>query len=163
MKKWLLPLVFLALFATGAAAERIESSIVDFDEQFAPITTTFKMCEGDSAQYVYGTAGPSTFSIGLADSFTYIVPSGVPAWLNVQFETEATTLTAWFRFKEFTPGESTFDVATYTWGDWVPIYLGGEYRSVSFNCGLWESCAVRVIGSGDGLSNLYWFAEVYRD
>ena len=57
----------------------------------------------------------------------------------------------------------TFDAATYTWGDWVPVYLGGEYRAVSFKCGLWESCAVRVIGSGDGLSSFYWFIEGYRD
>ena len=163
MVRSLLAVLLVMLFVLGAAAERLEIQVIDTDQQFLPIESTHKMADGDSVQYVYGTAGPRTFTIGLADSFSYLVPNVVPAWINFQFEEEATTLTAWISFKEFTPGSTTFSDPSYTWGNWVPVYLGGEYRTASFKIGLWDSCAVRVIGSGDGLSSFYWFVEAYRD
>lgn len=162
MKKWLLGLA-LVLLPLVAAAERLEIQVVDTDQQFLPIESTHKMCYGDSVAYYYTTKGPACFTRGLADSFSYLVPTVEPAWLNVQFEEETNALTAWFSFKEFTPGATTFASPSYTWGDWVPVYLGGEYRTVSFKCGLWDSCAVRVIGSAGGVSNFYWFVEGYRD
>lgn len=158
MYRNLVVFLLLGLLATGASAERLAIDVIDVDQQYLPVESTHKMVYGDSVSYYY-TEGDS-FTTDYASVFA---PGVVPAWINFQFEEEATTLTAWIRFKEFTPGTAAFDAATYTWGDWVPVLLGGEYRAVSLKCGLWESCAVHVIGSANGFSNFYWFVEGYRD
>jgi len=161
-----LSLFIAALLPLAAHAEHLSIDVVDDDLEHQPIQSTFKMIEGDSVTYYYTKSGPSVFSIGLADSFKYIVPSVIPARIQFQFLSVDSVDVAWIRFKELEGPTTAYDETdTYAWGDWIPRYLGpATYREFEFKVGLWESCAVRVVGSGVGKdAEFYYQIEGYRD
>ena len=161
MKLLVTALLVLAL-ASPAAADaygRIwTGNAVAKDVTATPITNTFFQNIGNcQVDCVYLT----TIAIGdepaAADSVDVAIGSGgMPGWLMLQVPEETNLTVAFIRFKESVSGATH----SYAWGDWCPLYIGGEYREFAFNCGLWDSCHVTLGGSSGGLANVYWRMEL---
>ena len=154
--KLLVAALVMALAVPAVAGPLINSGdLVAVDGNGRSIINTFYKCEGDSVLFNYETA-----SYGVQDTASVTIdPTGQPGWLIVQFEEETNSLTAWFRFTESVDGRTYSQTA----GDWVPVYLGGEYREAAFNVGLWSQCEIVYVGSAEGITSLYWRAELISD
>jgi hypothetical protein len=156
VKALLAGLLCLAL-AVPALASSINIPVVQRDANGTAIRESFTNATGDSVQFVYSVKGPAT-----VDTLDLNIDLSFPGWFNFQLPAETNALTAWFRFKEI--DETAIGTnATYTWGDWVPYYLGGSYRRDAFNIGLSDSLQMCVVGSAYGIMDVYYWTEEYRD
>ena len=156
MKALLAGLLCLALTVT-AAASAINIPVVQSDANGRLIRETFINATGDSVLFVYSVKGPAT-----VDTLDLNIDMSYPGWFNFQFPEEANAITAWFRFKEIDE-TSLATATTYTWGDWIPYYIGGSYRRDAFNVGLSDSLQMCVVGSAYGVMSVYYWTEEYRD
>ena len=164
MKLFLTVLLVLAL-ASPAAADaygRIwRGDVVAKDITAASIVNTFFQNIGDCEADVIYTANIAVGDEPVAADTMHVAigSGGMPGWLMLQIPEETNLTVAFVRFKESVSGATH----SYTWGDWCPLYIGGEYREFSFNTGLWDSCHVALGGSGNGKVDVYYRYELISD
>ena len=163
--KWLVAALLVMALAVPASADvygRIwRSDVVAKDQTGASIVNTQFQNVGDCVEDVIYT---TNIAIGdepvAADTMHVAVSSGgMAAWFMLQVPEETNLTVGFIRFKESVGGATH----SYTWGDWCPLYFGGEYREFAFNCGLWDSCHVVFGGSGSGKVDVYYRFELITD
>lgn len=146
-----LALVFMASVARAAVLPTV---VVPDDARGRSVTTTFHKGAGDRAWLLYSTADAETLNqAGLAIPN----PGGTVGWLTVQVPENATLTALCLQFKEIDTGITP--PATYTWGDKLWLYVGGEYRHQIFQVGAWDSLKFWGLGSESDSVRLYYWME----
>ena len=158
--KLLLAALLVAALAVPASGSFINSGeVIARDGNGQLITNTFFQHAGDC---VVDAIALTTIAIGdeptAADSVDVAISSGgMPGWLMLQVPEETNLSVAFIRFKESVSGMDH----SYTWGDWCPLFIGGEYREFAFNCGLWDSCHITLGASVNCVVDaFYWRMEL---
>jgi hypothetical protein len=149
--------LFLALSGV-AVAETTRADLPLMNGNYWPITSTNVKACGDSITLIYWAKGVNVQVAAAADSAgEKFTTGGVPTWLNLTVPIEANLVNLYIRFKQAATG---LDQTGYTWGDIIPVYVGGLYRSFYFNVGAWDSCQVFGYGSSVGKVPVYWYTEL---
>lgn len=138
------------------------------------------------AENVTIDAPPKTMSSGVPDFFPYIEgdrtvdatystltfpdtidvdidPTGIPGWLHIVIPEEATLTRGRIVFTVPSSSPSFTTAPTYAIGDTIEFYIGEAKFDDWFKVTGWSSADLWLIGSGAGLVDVYWWAELYTD
>lgn len=160
MKLLVAALLVLALAVPVFAGGFINDAAVATDSRSRAIVNTFFQITGHNPNVIYGTDASVYVEPAAADTKDiYIGSGGMPAWFLMQVPEETGLDMFWVRAKESVDGATH----SYTWGDWVPIYVGGEYREFASNTGLWDSLQVVFTGAAYGSLRVYYRMEMISD
>lgn len=147
-------------FAVPAASFIDDGGLVMRDGNGQPIVNTFFQLTGHNPNVIYGTDASIYVEPAAADTKDICIGSGgMPAWFLMQVPEETGLEMFWMRAKESVSGATH----SYTWGDWVPFYVGGEYRDFASNAGLWDSLQVVFCGAAYGSLRVYHRMELISD
>ena len=160
MKLLVAELLVLALAVPVFAGGFINDAAVATDSRSRAIVNTFFQITGHNPNVIYGTDASVYVEPAAADTKDiYIGSGGMPAWFLMQVPEETGLDMFWVRAKESVSGATH----SYTWGDWVPVYVGGEYREFASNTGLWDSLQIVFTGAAYGSLRVYYRRELISD
>jgi len=115
---------------------------------------------------IEGTPRPVTVKYTVAKGDTADIdfdPDGCPGWFHLVIPAEATLVRGLIVFSEADDLASTATTQTYSWGDTVGFYIGEALFDEWFHVSGWDKVEARLVGSGNGLVDVYYWAELFTD